>query len=173
MAIIQIKSKKDKEQKFTELIEENKLRFYKTAKVILKNDDDIYDAIQDALISMYRSYEQLENKEYFSTWATRIVINKCYDLLRKNRNNVVAIDEKVENDMNMAQYDKYEVDEYGIKEAMKYLNEDFKLIVVLYYYNNYSIKEISQIVNIPEGTVKSRLSKAREILRQKLEKEEI
>ena len=73
----------------------------------------------------------------------------------------------------MAQYDKYEVDEYGIKEAMKYLNEDFKLIVVLYYYNNYSIKEISQIVNIPEGTVKSRLSKAREILRQKLEKEEI
>ena len=173
MAIIQIKSKKDKEEQFTALIEENKLRFYKTAKIILKNDDDVYDAIQEALISIYRNYEQLENKEYFSTWATRIVINKCYDLLRTNKNNIVPIDEKIENDRNIAQYDEYEVDEYGIKEAMKYLNEDFKLIVILYYYDNYSIKEISQIVNIPEGTVKSRLSKAREILKQKLGKEKI
>ena len=158
---------------FTKLIEENKLKFYKTAKVILKNDDDIYDALQEALISMYQNYEQLKEKKYFSTWATRIVINKCYDLLRKNRNNIISIDEKVEKNMKIAQYDKYEVDEYGIKNAMKYLNEDLKLITILYYYDNYSVKEISQIINIPEGTVKSRLSKAREILKQKLEKEGI
>lgn len=172
MAIIQIKSLNGKNE-FTKLIEENKLKFYKTAKIILKNDDDIYDALQEALIGMYQNYEQLKEKKYFSTWATRIVINKCYDLLRKNRNNVIPIDENVENDMKLAQYDEYEVDEYGIKEAMKYLNEDLKLITILYYYDNYSVKEISQIINIPEGTVKSRLSKAREILKQKLEKEEI
>lgn len=158
---------------FTKLIEENKLKFYKTAKVILKNDDDIYDALQEALISMYQNYEQLKEKKYFSTWATRIVINKCYDFLRKNRNNIIPIDEKVENDMKIAKYDQYEVDEYGIKDAMKYLNEDLKLIMVLYYYDNYSVKEISQIINIPEGTVKSRLSKAREVLKQKLDKEGI
>ena len=69
---------------FTKLIEENKLKFYKTAKVILKND--------------------------------------------------------VEKNMKIAQYDKYEVDEYGIKDAMKYLNEDLKLITILYYYDNYSVK---------------------------------
>lgn len=57
---------------FTKLIEENKLKFYKTAKVILKNDDDVYDALQEALISMYQNYEQLKEKKYFSTWATRI-----------------------------------------------------------------------------------------------------
>ena len=158
---------------FTKLIEENKLKFYKTAKVILKNDDDIYDALQEALISMYQNYEQLKDKKYFSTWATRIVINKCYDLLRKNRNNVIPINEKVENDIKIAKYDEYEVDEYGIKDAIKYLNEDLKLITILYYYDDYSIKEISQIINIPEGTVKSRLSKAREVLKQKLDKEGI
>lgn len=158
---------------FAKLIEENKLKFYKTAKVILKNDDDIYDALQEALISMYQNYEQLKDKKYFSTWATRIVINKCYDLLRKNRNNVIPINEKVENDIKIAKYDEYEVDEYGIKNAMKYLNEDLKLITILYYYDDYSIKEISQIINIPEGTVKSRLSKAREVLKQKLDKEGI
>ena len=158
---------------FTKLIEENKLKFYKTAKVILKNDDDIYDALQEALISMYQNYEQLKDKKYFSTWATRIVINKCYDLLRKNRNKVIPINEKVENDIKIAKSDEYEVDEYGIQDAMKYLNEDLKLITILYYYDDYSIKEISHIINIPEGTVKSRLSKAREILKQKLEKEGI
>ena len=50
----------------------------------------------------------------------------------------------------MARYDGYELDEYGIKKAIECLKEDFKLIVILYYYDNYSIKEISQIVNIPE-----------------------
>lgn len=173
MAIIQIKPKKNEEQKFTELIEENKIRFYKTAKIILKNDDDVYDAIQEALISIYKNYEKLENEKFFSTWATRIIINKCYDLLRKRKNNIVPIDEFIENNPSMGQNDKYEIDENGIKQAMNFLNDDIKLIVVLYYYDNYSVKEISEIVNIPEGTVKSRLSTARKILKQKLGKEEI
>ncbi len=73
----------------------------------------------------------------------------------------------------MAKYDKYNFDNYGIKKAMEFLNEDLKLITILYYYNDYSVREISGIINIPERTVKSRLSKEREILKQKLEKEEI
>ena len=173
MAIIQFESTKNKNQNFVSLLEENKLRFYKTAKTILKNDDDSYDALQEALLSMYQKYDQLENKEYFSTWSTRIVINKCYDLLRKNKNNIQPIDEVIENDINLSHYDEYEVDKYGIKKAMESLNEDQKLITILYYYDDYSIKEISEIMDIPEGTVKSRLSKARELLKQKLEKEEI
>ena len=69
----------------------------------------------------------------------------------------------------MAKYDKYNFDNYGIKKAMEFLNEDLKLITILYYYNDYSVREISGIINIPERTVKSRLSKEREILKQKLE----
>ena len=92
MAIIDIQSRRNKEQKFTELLEENKLRFYKTAKIILKNDDDIYDALQDALISMYQNYDSLKKKEFFSTWGTRIVINKCYDFLRKKRNDIISLE---------------------------------------------------------------------------------
>lgn len=173
MAIIHIQSKRNKEQQFTKLLEENKLRFYKTAKIILKNDDDIYDALQDALISMYQNYDSLDNIDYFSTWGTRIVINKCYDFLRKKKNNIIPLDEITENDIKLSTYDEYEIDKYGIKKAMEYLSEDQKLITILYYYDDYSIKEISQIVEIPEGTVKSRLSKAREILKEKLDKEEI
>lgn len=157
---------------FTNLIEENKLRFYKTAKAILKNDDDVYDALQEALMSIYQNFNQLKNLKFFSTWATRIVINKCYDLLRKNKNNVVPFDENIENDINNSKNDVYEVDQYGIKKAVEGLNEELKLITILYYYDDYSVNEISEIVDIPVGTVKSRLSRSREFLKNKLGKEE-
>ena len=55
----------------------------------------------------------------------------------------------------------------------EYLSEDQKLVVILFYYDDYSLRDISKILDIPEGTVKSRLSKARNILKEKLEKEEI
>lgn len=171
MAILSFRSKSNI---FTELIEENKLRFYKTAKIILKKNDDIYDALQDALLSMYQNYDTLRDKSLFSTWGTRIVINKCYDFLRKQKNNVVALDEKVENNVEISLSDEYDVDKYGIKQAInKYLSEEQKLVIILFYYDDYSLKDISNILDIPEGTVKSRLSKARDILKEKLEKEEI
>ena len=119
---------------FTNLIEENKLRFYKTAKAILKNDDDVYDALQEALMSIYQNFNQLKNLKFFSTWATRIVINKCYDLLRKNKNNVVPFDENIENDINSSKNDVYKVDQYGIKKAVEGLNEELKLITILYVF---------------------------------------
>lgn len=174
MAIKNIQSEIIDEHEFIKLIEDNKLRFYKTAKTILKNDDDVYDAIQEALISIYQNYNNLRNKEYFTTWATRILINKCYDLLRKlKKNNNLVPDEVLETSMETAYNDKYEDDEYGIKNAMNYLSEEQKLVTILYYYDDYSVKEIAKIINAKEGTVKSRLSKAREILKSKLEKEEI
>lgn len=171
MAILSFHSKSNS---FTELLEENKLKFYKTAKIILKNDDDVYDALQDALLSMYKRYDTLRDKKLFSTWGTRIVINKCYDFLRKKKNNVIYLDETIENDVKLSLFDEYDTDKYGIKQAMnKYLSEDQKLVIILFYYDDYSLKEISNILDIPEGTVKSRLSKARDILKEKLEKEEI
>ena len=171
MAILSFHSKSNK---FTELLEENKLKFYKTAKIILKNDDDVYDALQDALISMYQNYYFLKDKKLFSTWGTRIVINKCYDFLRKQKNNVLAFDEIVENSAEMSSFDEYDIDKYGIKKAMnENLSEEQKLVIILFYYDDYSLKDISKILDIPEGTVKSRLSKAREILKEELEKEEI
>ena len=158
---------------FTELIEENKLRFYKTAKAILKNYDDVYDALQEALMSIYQNIKQLKDLKFFSTWSTRIIINKCYDLLRKRKNNIVPFDENMENDINNSKNDVYEVDQYGIKKAVEGLNEELKLITILYYYDDYSVNEIAEILDIPTGTVKSRLSRVREILKMKLGKEEI
>lgn len=166
-----IKSEKNKSKMFNELIEENKLKFYKTAKTILKNDDDVYDALQEALISIYNNLENLKNKKYFTTWSIRIVINKCYDILRKNKNNISLDTEEFKD--TLSEYDSYNVDQYGLTKALSYLDKDLRLIVTLYYYDDLKVKEISKITDTPEGTIKTKLAKARKILKDKLGKEEI
>lgn len=166
-----IKSEKNKSKMFNELIEENKLKFYKTAKTILKNDDDVYDALQETLISIYNNLDNLKNKKYFTTWSIRIVINKCYDILRKNKNNISLDTEEFKD--TLSEYDNYNIDQYGLTKALSYLDEDLRLIVTLYYYDDLKVKEISKITDTPEGTIKTKLAKARKILKDKLGKEEI
>lgn len=165
--------KLNKNKEFTELIKQNNLKFYKTAKAILKNDDDAYDAIQNALISMYENIHNLKDEKCFTTWGIRIVVNKCYDLIRKN-NKVVSI--SLDNEQNKNEIetnDEYNLDLYGLEKILHDLDEQTRLLITLYYYDDLSINEISTIMNIPKGTVKSRLSRARNILKEKLEREGI
>ena len=158
----------NKDNKFTQLVQKNKLKFYKTAKAILKNDDDVYDAIQNALMSMYQNFNNLKEQKYFATWGVRIVINKCYDLLRKNKK-IELYDELEE----CVTEDNYNLDYNGINKLVNGLDKNLYLIVILYYYDDFSIKEIAEILEMPEGTIKSKLSKARSTLRKNLEKEGI
>lgn len=69
---------------FEKLVISQKNKLYKTGVAILKNDEDTCDAIQETLISAYKNFENLNNIEYFNTWITRILINKCRDIIRKN-----------------------------------------------------------------------------------------
>ncbi len=150
---------------FNALIEANKLKLYKTAKAILRNEDDVCDAIQDTLMSAYTNINKLKEDKFFSTWIVRILINKSYDIIKKNQkivNNSYDIDEYRE-DNNLKSYDTYKSDSI-VEYAINKIDEDLRTITVLYYYNEYSVKEISEILDIPEGTVKSRLSRAREKL---------
>ena len=70
---------------FERLVCTVKTQLYKTGMAILKNDDDTCDAIQETLISAYKNFATLKNEEYFKTWITRILINKSYDIIKKNK----------------------------------------------------------------------------------------
>ena len=72
-------------QAFARLIEPLKVKIYKTGMAILKNDDDTCDAIQETLESAYKNLKSLNEAKYFSTWIIRIMVNKCYDIIRKNK----------------------------------------------------------------------------------------
>lgn len=173
MKVVSIFNKKN-EKDFEELIEEYKMKFYKTAKSILKNEDDVYDALQEALISIYQNFDKLENKNFFSTWGTRIVINKCYDLLRKNKkmeNNIYIDDEMINCDL---QYDnKKDNEKIEFDDILKFLSKEQKIITTLYYYNEYSVREIAIMLEQPEGTIKYKLSKIRTELKIILERGEL
>ena len=158
---------------FEQLIEENKLKMYKVAKSILKNEDDVCDAIQNALMSAYTNLNKLQNNQFFSTWLIRILINKSYDIINKNQrlySNVTDIEEYNTNE-NLKSFDNYN-SESLVENVLTRIDEDLKTITVLYYYNDYSVNEISMILDIPEGTVKSRLSRARSKIYEIIKSEE-
>ena len=101
-------------------------------------------------------------KDIFKTWMTRIIINKCYDILRKKSKVIPFESEFVENVEEKSNFSE----KVEMQMILDKLDKDFKEIVILYYYNNFKQDEIARILDIPKGTVKSRLHRAKsEILR--------
>ena len=132
------------------------------------------DAIQDTALSIYKNIKSLKNEKHFKTWVIRITINKCYDIIAKRKLN----DEKVlKVQLNITEthtsFDSNVMLKTDLERALDLLEEDLKIVTVLYYYNDLSITEISDILNIPKGTVKSRVFRARERLYSILSQEEV
>ena len=168
------KVKKGDENAFAELIDKYKLPIYKTAKAILKDEDDVCDAVQDTALSIYKNIKNLKNEKYLKTWIIRITINKCYDIITKRKLNEEKISKtKVNLNEVHSDFDKTVIQKTDLENALNLLEEDLKIITVLYYYDDLSVSEISDILNIPKGTVKSRVFRARERLYEILNKEEV
>lgn len=162
-------AKSGNKEAFARLIESIKVKLYKTGMSILKNDDDTCDAIQETLMSIFKNLYTLNQLEYFQTWAVRIMINKCYDIIRKNKQ-ISNLNEKAGFEL-----DTYYEEYANLSEMEKILNQidvSLKTVVVLYYYDELSVSEIAESLQIPPGTVKSRLSRAREKLYEIIKKEE-
>ena len=154
---------------FIQKINENRLKMYKTAIAILKDEDDANDAIQEALYSAYKNYYSLREKSYFTTWIIKILINKCYNIINKNKK-IAYIDDTIIQNTESSE-DNYEI-ENSLEWVLNQIDKDLKEIVVLYYYDDFSVADIANILEIPQGTVKSRLSRAREQIKEIINKEE-
>ena len=151
--------KEEDKEIFINNINKNRVKMYKTAIAILKNEEDANDAIQEALYSAYKNYDSLREKSYFTTWIIRILINKCYDIINKNQKIAYIDDSITENTTGVE--DSYKV-ESELDWILNRIDKDLKEVVVLYYYDDLPINEIADMLQIPKGTVKSRLSRARE-----------
>lgn len=150
------------------LVNENRLDIYKVAKGILHSEDDVEDAIQNTVIKVFENIKTLKQDEFFETWMIRILINECNNIMRKNKR-VLQFQESlvVEN------YDDI-YEKLDLINAIASLNNELKIITRLYYFEDMSTVEIAKILNIPEGTVRSRLARAREKLKkQMIERNEI
>ena len=155
-----IKAKNGDNEAFLVLINENKLNIYRVARGILSNEHDIEDAIQNTVIKAYEKINTLKKNEFFRTWLVRILINECNEIIRMNKR-VVSINESNHEERYNDCYENID-----LTKAINSLSEELRVTTVLFYFEDMSIKDIASILNIPNGTVRSRLSRARKILRE-------
>ncbi|SHH38407.1 RNA polymerase sigma factor [Sporanaerobacter acetigenes] len=156
------KAKKGDNEAFLALIDQNRLNIYRVARGILKNEEDVKDAIQNTLMKAFQNIHTLEKDEYFKTWLIRILINECNEILRKNKRNI-SLDENI-GDIGEKYTDDYE--NMDLVRAINSLDEELRILITLFYFEDISVRDISEILNISKGTVKSRLSRARLKLRK-------
>lgn len=148
----------DKEA-FNSLINENFKGLYIVAKGILKSEHDIEDAFQSTVVKAYENIGTIKNEEYFKTWITRILINECNNIIRKNKK-VDYVEEVTTLD---TVYDDKKRD-LDLITAINSLSEDLRITTWLFYFRDMPIEEISKALGIAKGTVKSRLNRSREKL---------
>lgn len=161
------KAKKGNKEAFMNLLRLYEKDMYLLAKYMLKDEELIKDAVQDTILKVYERIEYLKNEDSFKFWLLKILGNKCRDILKKDKN-IIYLDVQIEEGYRDKGYDEIE-----IKNCIEKLNESQREIITLYYFNELTYKEISEIMNIPEGTVKSKLSRAKEHLRSIIGEEEM
>lgn len=137
---------------------------YKTAFIYVKNESDALDIVQDSIEKIIKQLGTLKSEKYFKTWATRIAIFTSLDFLKKaNRQDVELLVEIKEKDIIPLD------DKLDMFTAIHKLPEDLQEITLLFYFHEFKIDEISEIMTIPVGTIKYKLHTIRQLLRAFLE----
>ncbi len=144
----------------------------RTAFMYLKDRQRAEDAFQEVFIKVFNKYRNFKGESSEKTWIIKITINLCKDILRSSWLKRVIITDRIG-----TQKGNSDIEERFIKkdENRRIFNEVlslpqvFREVIILYYYHGYDTPEISSILNAKEGTVRSRLHRARETLRSKLE----
>lgn len=142
------------------LILNSERQLYSTAKTILINDQDCADAIQKTIVKAFSKIGTLRNDKYAKTWLIRILINECYTLLRES-SKLVSLEGMSE----MTEIETDQKTDYSdLYRAVKSLKEELRMPVILYYIEDFNIKEIAQILEITEGAVQKRLASTEQVL---------
>lgn len=160
---MQLYRRKQDTDAFMELIEENMQPMYKTAWAILRNEEDVADALQETIVKGFESLHTLRRPEFFMTWMMRILINNCLQI-RKQRHRLLAVGDDLPE---MPVEDSYDADS-GFKELLNMVDEADHLLLTLYYADEFKVSEIAELLKMNVNTVKTRLSRAREKIRRGL-----
>lgn len=152
------KAKRGDKEAFTFLVLKLEDDLYKIARARLNNEEDILDAVQETMISAYKSVHKIRNEEYFKTWIIKTLINKCNDIYKNKKVISMPLNEDIETGVIFDEKLTFEF-------LMRQLKYDERLAIILHYLEGYTTKEISKILKTNENTIKSRISRAKEKIR--------
>jgi RNA polymerase sigma-70 factor (ECF subfamily) len=149
---------------------------------MVRNEDDVDDLVQEAFIKAYNALGRFQFDYSFSAWLYRIASNTCIDFLRRKRFNTVSINNPVKSSEDEQEYeieDNTYIPDYDVlheerrralKEAVANLPENYRIIIKLRHEEEMEYAEISKKLDLPLGTVKAHLFRARKMLHSTLKK---
>jgi RNA polymerase sigma-70 factor, ECF subfamily len=153
---------------FVSLDDARLLRSYRLAALVLRDTDEAEDATQEAIARAWSCWGTLRDRDRFDAWFDRILVNVCRNRMRRSRGvSLVALDDAVE--LPAADSQSATMARLALGPAFARLTPDQRIIVVLRFWRDLSVDEIAERLEIPAGTVKSRLHYALRSLREAIE----
>lgn len=149
-------------ENFPHLVQTYKDTVFRLAYSYTKNHFDAEDVTQNVLLQLYKTDKVFESDDHLKNWLMRVTVNHCKNLFRapwrKHENledyaNTLAFQEDRSRDL--------------FRTVME-LDKKYRVTLLLYYYEGYSIREIAQIMNLPENTVSTRLARGRKIIKEQM-----
>lgn len=139
---------------------------FRAAFSICRNPEDAKDIVQDTFLKYFESNRQFESEEHIKAWLLKTAINKSKNTLRTfwHRNRSTFEDY-------MDQLPFQEPEDQEMLETVMSLPEAYRIVIYLYYYEDYSVKEIAKVLGKPENTIKSHLYRARKTLKDILKED--
>lgn len=147
---------------FSKLTKKYSLNMYRLAVTILQNHYDAEDAVSEAVLRAYENLGKLRKPDKFKAWIMQITVNEARKIYGKNKNTFAT--EFIEELMPV-----FEDEHRELWDEVMRLDIAFREVIILFYYEQLSIKEISIVLDIKEGTVKSRLFRGKNRLKEVLQ----
>ncbi|MGG7155922.1 sigma-70 family RNA polymerase sigma factor [Clostridium perfringens] len=154
-------SMKGNKESFGILIKNNKEYLYKMAFLYVKDEQDALEVIHETVYRAFLNIEKLKKAKFFNTWITRILINVSIDFLKKKGKNEM-LDESTPIIKEKCEISTEE--KLDLYNAIDLLNDNYKTVIIMMYFNDMKIKDISRVMEIPENTVKTYLRRAKQAL---------
>lgn len=159
---------------FEQLMRRHESRMYSVAIRMCGNREDAQDCVQDAMLRIYRALDRFKGQSSFSTWVYRITMNTCLDELRRRKVRAsTSLDSLLESGWSPTDEsdtpERHAIDSErrkALSQAIHSLPEDMRSAIVLREMQGLSYEEISDVLSVNVGTIKSRISRGREKLRQ-------
>lgn len=159
--------KKGREDAYRQVVEEYGNRLLRTCYLILKDREEAEDVVQETFIKVFQKMDSFRENSNLYTWIYTIALNLSRDRLRKKQDMLTLEDEWVGN--NDVEYEVEKgVDRELLRKELFAINSLYREVLVLFYFEELSVKEISNLLNEKEGTIKSKLSRGRNILKESL-----
>jgi RNA polymerase sigma-70 factor, ECF subfamily len=162
------KAQRGNSKAFLECFQTYEVDIYKMAFIYMKNEEDALEVVQETAYRSFKNVSSIKEPTYFKTWLLKIAINVSIDLLRKKKIDV-QMHEHVKDQLSTDLNEDIDL-EITLKDLLNHLNESEKSVVVLRFYQDLTFSEISNVLDLPLGTVKTILYRALEKLRKNVER---